>query len=110
MYYTLLMNLVTSANNGGNNGVYYHCAKIDSSNKNSINVKSQQYEVSSSKVVHSRASGAERPPRAGRWLKLPHLLHVYTKLYQYFMRIYTSYRDALHFAILKISTQLLIAK
>lgn len=87
--------------------------KINSSDKNSITVKSQQYEVSSSKVVHSRASGAggaKRPPRAGRWLKLPHLLHVYTKLYQYFMRIYTSYRDALHFAILKISTQLLIAK
>lgn len=52
-------------------------------------------------------TGASRVERRGgriarRWLKLPHLLHVYTKLYQYFMRIYASYREGLHFPILKI--------
>lgn len=41
---------------------------------------------------------------ATRWFKLPHLLHVYTKLYQYFMRIYTTYRECLHFPIFKLPT------
>lgn len=59
--------------------------------------------MGNSKALHSRERGA-RVAAAGRWLKLPHLLHVYTKLYQYFMRIYTSHRTICILLSKKLST------